>query len=123
MKSGKTTVNHPSEHDEQAGLCRWLDAKFPHVRYFAIPNGGHRAIKTAKMLKREGVKPGVPDMYIPAWRLWIEMKRVKGGTVSRDQKDWHRYLESIGDTVVIGLGARDSSEKILKFLDARSIRQ
>jgi hypothetical protein len=123
MAAKKSTNTLPSEHDEQAGVCRWMDAKFPSVRYFAIPNGGHRAIKTAKMLKREGVKAGVPDMYIPAWRLWIEMKRVKGGRIEKDQADWHRHLESIGDTVIIGYGARDASEKILKFLDARSIRQ
>jgi len=112
---------HPSEHDEQAGVCDWLDAKFPGVRYFAIPNGGHRAIKTAKMLKREGVKAGVPDMYIPVWRLWIEMKRVKGGRIEKNQDDWHRYLESIGDTVIVGYGARDASEKVLRFLSDRGM--
>jgi hypothetical protein len=36
----------------------------------------------------EGVSPGVPDLFIPDWLLWVEMKREKGGRVSPEQKDW-----------------------------------
>lgn len=109
----------PSESDEQIGFLRWFGARFSGVWIFHIPNGGHRAMNVAKKMKAEGVKPGVPDLYIPAWRLWIEMKRQKGGRVSSDQREWHEYLEGIGDTVIVGKGAEDASRQVLEFVQAR----
>lgn len=110
----------PSESDEQIGFLQWFERKFQGVRIFHIPNGGHRAISVAKKMKAEGVKPGVPDLYVPAWKLWIEMKRQKGGTLSADQRDWIAYLEGIGDTTIVGRGAEDASRQVLAFLQARA---
>lgn len=107
----------PSEHDEQAGFIQWFRAKWPRVVIFAIPNGGKRSIVTAKRLRREGVTPGVPDLYIPAWGIWIEMKRQKGGRTSPDQDSMIEYLEQIGHTVVVGYGAMDASDKLLRVLN------
>ena len=112
-------TNHPTETQEQEGLVTWFRARFPGVLIFAIPNGGHRAISTAKRLKAEGVVPGVPDLYVPAWNLWVEMKRVKGGTLSPDQKEMIKYLESIGHTVIVGYGATDASRKVLEWCASR----
>ena len=115
-----------SEHDEQVGLVNWFRTKFPGVLIFAIPNGEHRAISTAKRLKAEGVTPGIPDLFIPEWLLWIEMKKTKGGRVSREQTNMIGYLEGVGHTVVVGLGARDASERILihvnKMLEDKKIQ-
>jgi len=109
----------PSESDEQIGFLQWWRAQFPGVRIFHIPNGGHRAVSVAKKMKAEGVCPGVPDLYVPAWRLWIEMKRRKGGRLSAEQREWAEYLEGIGDTVIVGKGAEDASRQVLEFLRAR----
>lgn len=105
----------PSESDEQRGFLDWFEARWPHVRIFHIPNGGFRTIKAAKAMKRDGVRPGVPDLYVPEWRLWVEMKRAKGGRVSPEQKDWIVYLRGIGDTVIIGRGAADASRQVLEW--------
>ena len=105
----------PSESDEQTGLVNWFHCQFPTVRIFHIPNGGHRSLSVARALKREGVRPGVPDLYVPAWRLWIEMKRKTGGRLSTEQKDWIAYLESIGDTVIVGRGAEDASRQVMAW--------
>jgi len=107
----------PSEHDEQVGFINWFRAKYPSVLIFAIPNGEKRAISVAKRLKAEGVVRGVPDLYVPAWKLWIEMKRASGGRLSPDQKEMINYLESIGNTVIIGKGASDASKKVLEFCE------
>jgi hypothetical protein len=40
------------------------------------------------------------------------MKREKGGTVSPVQRDWLGYLESIGDTVIVGNGCEDAKKQI-----------
>ena len=106
----------PSEHDEQAGFVQWFRAKWPRVVIFATPNGGKRDIKTAKRLHREGVTPGIPDLYIPAWGIWVEMKRQKGGRISPDQNIMIEYLEQIGHTVIVGYGAMDASDKLLRVI-------
>jgi len=107
----------PSEHSEQVGFINWFRAKYPDVLIFAIPNGEKRAISVAKRLKAEGVVRGVPDLFIPAWNLWIEMKRVSGGRLSTDQKQMISYLENIGHTVIVGKGATDASQHIRKFME------
>lgn len=65
-------------------------------------------------LKTEGVSAGVPDLFVPKWRLWVEMKKSTGGTVSPAQKDWIAYLESIGHTVIIGRGFDDAKAQVIK---------
>lgn len=108
--------NTPSEHAEQVGFVRWFRTKWPRVVIFAIPNGGKRNITTAKLLVKEGVVAGVPDLFIPAWGIWVEMKRQKGGRLSPDQEGMIAYLESIGHRVVVGFGALDASDKLLQML-------
>tara|TARA_R100001244_G_scaffold47086_1_gene41922 strand:+ start:1299 stop:1637 length:339 start_codon:yes stop_codon:yes gene_type:complete len=107
----------PSEHDEQVGFINWFRSKYPDVLIFAIPNGEKRAISVAKRLKAEGVVRGIPDLFIPQWTLWVEMKRVSGGRLSPEQKSMIIYLESVGQTVIIGKGATDASKKIMEFCD------
>lgn len=114
----KTTTSL-SESDEQIGFVQWFEAKFQGVRIFHIPNGGHRTMSVAKKLKAEGVKSGVPDLFVPHWRLWIEMKRTKGGRLSPEQKDWIEYLEGVGYTVIVGYGATDTSRKVLEWLSSK----
>jgi hypothetical protein len=64
-------------------------------------------------LKSEGVQAGIPDLFVPAWSLWVEMKREAGGVVSPVQKDWIAYLQGIGHTVIIGRGFEDAKRQIL----------
>ena len=51
---------------------------------------------------------GVPDLFIPEWGMWIEMKRQKGGALSDDQKDWIAYLQSRGYKAVCCKGADEA---------------
>jgi hypothetical protein len=111
-----TTDRIPTEHEEQRELVRWFRQTHRGVRIFAIPNGGQRSIAAATRLKIEGASAGVPDLFIPAWKLWIEMKRVKGGTVSAEQKDWLKYLEEVGYCVKVCKGAEAAKEQITAFL-------
>jgi len=93
-----------SEHQEQAALFEWaslVQNRYPELRLlFAIPNGGLRNKVVAAKLKAEGVKPGVPDIFLPVPRggwhgLCIEMK-TKSGTVSKAQEGWLRALGGQG---------------------------
>lgn len=94
----------PTEHQEQAAFVQWFRMSFPKVRIFAIPNGGARSKATAGKLKAEGVSPGVPDLFVPEWGLFIEMKRTRGGSLSDVQDDWIDYLEDAGYTVLVCKG-------------------
>ena len=106
----------PTEHAEQSAFVAWFRASFKDVRIFAIPNGSPRNIVIAQKLKLEGVSPGVPDLFIPAWRLWIEFKRVRGGTVSTEQDGWMTYLSECGYVCFVARGCEDGKKKIEDFI-------
>ncbi len=80
---------------------RWPELALMH----AIPNGGHRNKVTAAKLKAEGVKAGVPDVFLPVPRgqwhgLYIEMK-TPTGRVRKNQKQWLRRLHGQGYQVAV----------------------
>ena len=114
-----TTI--PSEHMEQAVLVMWFRRAYPDVLIFAIPNGGKRSMSVAAKLKVEGVVPGIPDLFVPAWQLWIEMKRVKGGVVSKEQQSMIKYLESVNYCVIVAKGADEARRKVSEFTTSRGI--
>ena len=60
------------EEDEQRSLfewVNWMSGKYPELEMlFHIPNGGKRNKLEAIRLKREGVRAGVPDLFLPVAR-------------------------------------------------------
>jgi len=110
-----------SEHYEQATFVAWFRQTYPSVRIFAIPNGGSRSRTQGAKLKLEGVTPGVPDLFIPAWMLWIEMKRSVGGRLSAEQKDWITYLQSVGHCAIVCAGCNDAQEKVRSYIEKGSL--
>jgi hypothetical protein len=88
---------------------------YPNHRIFSIPNGGSRNKVEAQNLKMEGVSPGVPDLMIPSLRLFIEMKRTKGGVVSPEQNEWLAYLRECGYTAEVARGFEEAKAIILKI--------
>ena len=76
----------PCEEIEQTCLFRWAaleSVAHPELALLhAIPNGGKRSKSEAARMKAAGVKPGVPDMFLPVARegchgLDIELKRLE----------------------------------------------
>lgn len=107
-----------TEHEEQKEFVRWFRECYENtkgVRIFAIPNGGHRNKITASKMKAEGLRSGVPDLFIPEWRLWVEMKREKGGVLSDNQKIWRDYLLSNKYFYVVCNGFENAKKTILEF--------
>jgi len=111
----------PTEHEEQREMVRWFRQTWPGVRIFAIPNGGHRHPAVAAKMKATGVSSGVPDLFIPEWQLWVEMKRTKGGSVSMEQKDWMLYLQKVGYCVKVCKGAEDAKGQIQAFVTIENL--
>lgn len=102
-----------TENREQIEFIQWFKRTFPGALIIHIPNGGSRNIIEATTLKAMGVVAGVPDLFIPSMRLWIEMKRVKGGRVSPDQKALIEKLQSYNYTVKVCKGCTEAIEAVL----------
>jgi hypothetical protein len=112
------TIKKRSEHVEQREFVSWVRKNFPH-KIFAIPNGGQRNIATAAKLKAEGVSPGVPDLFVPALKLFIEMKET-GGKASDKQVEWIVYLTKCGYRCVICHGIDSAKSEFLKEIQSSS---
>ena len=117
-----------TEHAMQCAVikaCRYLEREHPEVKYlFSVPNGGHRHIAVAARLKAEGVRRGVPDLFLPlpipgrSAGLWIEMK-APGGTVTQNQDDYLRFLAEVGFTTEVCYSAQDAVDTIRSHLVKR----
>jgi hypothetical protein len=111
-----------TEDDEQAALFQYASyqKEIEWTLLFAIPNGGYRKIKTGIQLKRTGLKPGIPDIFLPVGRgiyhgLFIEMKSEKG-TVRKNQKEWHDALRTQGYKVEVCRGCDQAIKEIQEYL-------
>ena len=117
---------NPTEDNEQVAVFAWADwnlDRWPELGLlFHIPNGGYRHPATAARMKELGVKPGVPDLFLPAARgnyhgLWIEMKRQKGGKVSPMQTAWLESLTAQGYKTAVCRGATEAIMTIVDYLE------
>lgn len=112
----------PTEHWEQVQLFQWSSNFRELDLMHAIPNGGKRDIRVALKLKEEGVKPGVPDIFLPLPRggkhgLYIELKRRKYGRVSPDQLKWLEALMRQGYACAVCHGWEMARDVITEYLE------
>ena len=109
----------PTEAQEQAVVVEW--AKMRRLPLFHIPNGGSRDVREARNLKLQGVRAGVPDLFLPMASqgyhgLFIEMKRERGGTVTQAQREWLDLLERNGYRAAVCRGAQAAISEIRGYL-------
>ena len=117
----------PSEDTIQAQVIAWANLqakKYPELtRLFHVPNGGTRHMLEAVKLKRQGVRAGVPDLFLPVPRygrpgLWIEMKTADG-KLSASQKDWGAFLIAVGYRVEVCRSFDQARAVLLEYLDPK----
>ncbi|MDU4324842.1 MAG: VRR-NUC domain-containing protein [Clostridium celatum] len=113
-----------TEAQEQRFLFQWAgysEQKYPELKLLHhIPNGGKRDARTAANLKKEGVKAGVPDIFLPVGRggylgLYIELKVGKNKT-SLKQKEWIEKLRQQGYRVEVCYGWLEAKEEIEQYM-------
>ncbi len=99
-----------AEHWLQVRLFYTIETQFPkaYPHIFAVPNGGHRAAKTASYMRYEGQKKGTPDIVLPLPRgcyhgMFLEVKTDKG-TVSKEQKQKLEEYSELGYYAVASKG-------------------
>lgn len=101
--------------------CNWNIKRYPELELaYAIPNGGARNAITGAILKREGVKAGVPDWCLPAktkqfGALYIEFKRPKG-MVRTEQYDYIAMLREYGNRAEICYSCEEAVKIVEDYL-------
>ena len=115
-----------SEASEQITLIQWCDinrCKYPELGLiFHIPNGGKRNKLEAIKLKKEGVKAGVPDLFLPYANkkyhgLFIELKYGKN-KASEKQKAWINELNHQGYYAKVCVGFEEAKNTILEYINS-----
>ena len=123
--SGKRRAPTATEAQEQEALFAWADraaGRMPELALlYHITNGGSRNLIEARKLKGQGVRKGVPDICLPVPRrgfgaLYIELKRVRDGVVSEDQRGWIEALNRAGNRAVVCYGWDEAREAIVQYL-------
>lgn len=115
-----------SEHDLQKAVIDECDRRAilrpEYGLIFAIPNGGARHPIIAAKLKAEGVRAGVPDLFLPVARhgyhgLFVELK-AGPNKPSEAQLTWIRNLKAEGYRVeVLWDSVDDVMERIEWYLE------
>jgi hypothetical protein len=125
-----------SEHSQQVALFAWAAlsvGKYPALAYmFAIPNGGARSDQTRMMLAAEGVRSGVPDIFLPTQRcnghgfvgLFIEMKiekyrTHKNGGCSEAQLDFINHVTAAGYYCKVCYNWIEARDAIIAYLEGK----
>lgn len=112
------------EANEQEALFRWAlynRMRFPELDLlFHIPNGGSRNRIEAAHLKRQGVKPGVPDLCLPVARggrhgLFIELKYGRNRPTA-EQKAWLQDLDGQDYETAVCYGWEQAVQTIETYL-------
>ena len=108
----------PTEFQEQCTVIDFLELMLRSKKilaFTAIPqNMWTTSWKQKWTQKREGVRKGFPDIVVVTNKtvLFIEMKRVKGGEVQPEQKNWHDILGGKQSVSAICYGAKPAMDLI-----------
>lgn len=91
---------------------------YPYLIVWHTPNGEDRDPRTAIVLKAMGVRAGVPDLFFPSLRLFIEMK-APGEGMSDSQQELAELLRVVGYTVVTYTGHKAAFAYLEGFMRDR----
>lgn len=112
------------EGKEQSTLMIEIALRMPEVAalIYHIPNGGHRHIRVAAELKKQGVRAGIPDLVLPMARggyfgLYIEFKATppNDSPVSAEQHARIQALSAQGYLAIVCRGHFDAMENLRAY--------
>lgn len=112
-----------SEYEEQCDLVEWLELK--GLKFSKIAQDTYaRGWGTIRKNKKSGVRKGLPDLLIilpavdklGARLLFIELKTVKGGSLSPEQRDWINELSKIDNVLAYCCKGFEASVELIEGL-------
>jgi len=128
----KKKNDSPLEEWEQEKIFKWrLEnvEKHPELKLLNASLCGVRlSVGLRSKMKRQGMPKGFPDINLPVAvgiagsqrkyypGLYIELKRLKGGAVSKEQKTWLYRLHQQGYKAVVAWGHAEAIEIIKNYL-------
>lgn len=128
------------ESQMQRSLITWWQRQcrvfgVPELALFSIPNGGARSSITGAILKAEGARKGVPDLFLAVPKinssigaydqseedpdihgLFLELKR-REGILSPEQEVYHEILRKQGYKVVVVWSLLEAIQEITSYLN------
>lgn len=121
------TSKPPMEKCEQSALFAWAkyhEKEVPELRWlFAIPNGLWLPKRIAVFAKKQGLKAGVSDLFLPVSRggyhgIFIEMKRKDGvkSDLSKHQKSFMEFAIEQGYKAEWCRGWEEAKELLTNYL-------
>jgi hypothetical protein len=119
-----TKNNTPLEIHEQMVVVDYLKLLMDQgkvIEYTALPNNTYtKSWNQKRKQKAEGLRPGFPDLCVvfPNHMNFIEMKRKRGGNVSKAQKDWNIAINNAGVKAYIAKGSDEAIEIIKTNLES-----
>ena len=106
----------PHESWEQQSLVAELERLEPGILMEINPAAGMKLDKRmAAAVKTLGYQAGTLDIFLPEHRVYIELKRQKGGSLSPEQKARIPRLEAAGYRVIVAKGAVDAINQLGKL--------
>jgi hypothetical protein len=120
-----------TEHGHQAAIFCWAQQSgIEELKWlFAVPNGFFGTAAQKSKMKAEGLKSGVPDIWLPVpmrfmddngvrnnyCGLVIELK-VGKNKPSTEQQEWIDYLNDNGYRAIVCYGWESARDTILMYL-------
>lgn len=106
----------PHESWEQQSLIAELERLEPGILMEINPAAGMKLDKRmAATVKMLGYQAGTLDIFLPEYRVYIELKRQKGSALSPEQKTRIPRLEAAGYRVIVAKGAVDAINQLGKL--------
>lgn len=119
----------PPEAWEQERVFDWIrgnEDQYPKLQLaYSTLNGVKLSPGLSVKMKRQGNKRGVPDIVLPARSgsgeysgLYLELKRIKGGKVSKEQKEYISRLREENYCAEVVKGHKEAIARIKRYLAA-----
>jgi hypothetical protein len=112
----------PTEKAEHMMFMEWVRVNpMVNAHLIHIPNGERREAHVGSQLKAMGVKAGVSDFFLALPNgeyagLWLELKRIKGYTLQKNQEEWLELMRGAGYQAVFAYGAEDAIKKVEEYM-------
>jgi hypothetical protein len=119
-------ARYRSEHVESTVLISHGIGRPWHRKLIHVANEGSGSAKRGKMLKAEGVRPGVHDYLLPMpchgrHGLWIEMK-ASDGSAAGEQETFAIDMQAEGYAACFAFGADAAVGAIESYLRTGRVR-